>query len=251
MAYGNRYYRRRYSGRSYTRTYRRRRTYTVRRRRFRRYRRRSTKSAIVKLTTETGWSVNLGANTTWPAFQFSPGASLPGFSDYASVYSHFRITKAVLKVNLQDGKDLHFLVAPSRPFATTIGPFNSSATQAASQLVPNQTENALRQTKWQRELYPSTTRTAVRVGFKPYIMTGSTGPTNGSGAPVDYYRIHEGRRFMPMSWAIPVGGTSSQPAIFWGPYIAASTWENLDPGSSTTVTFHASLTVYCQFRGQK
>lgn len=249
MAYGYRRYTRGYFRRSYARSQRRnfryRRLYSGRRYRRRPYRRNSTKSAIVKLSLEGIWTPFTGT-TSLTVLPFRFQASLfPGFTDYDGVYSHFRILKGVLKMHAPQTD--HFLIAPSRPFAATTGPFSSNATQTATQLVPSQTENSLRQTKWQREVYPSTNRTYIRVGFKPYTMVGTTGPTTGSGAPIDYYRVWEGKRWMPMSWAIPTAGTTTEQTHFWGPYICPNTQGNTDE----SVEKPFSLTIYVQFRGQR
>nr|QTE03525.1 MAG: capsid protein [Otus scops CRESS-DNA-virus sp.] len=253
MAYGARRYRRGYTRRSYWRSLRRSRRvrgYASRRRTYaRRTGRSTTKSSVVKLSYETDWTTGTAGSgatqTTWNAFSFYP-AQATGFAEYGSVYSHFRLIKAVLRVN--KGGNFHYLVVPSRTFAATVGPFSSNSTQTVRDLVPPATETALRQTKFQKELYPTTIREYIRVGFKPYTVVGTTGPTLGSGAPIDYYRVWEGRRWMPMSWATPLGGSSNQPAFFWGPYMAISQTSDADPpqfGVSLTVT------LYCQFKGQK
>ena len=62
-----------------------------------------TTSAYVTLTQNAHWTLfqdethsgQSGFVRTWNAFQFSP-ATVPGFLDYRSTYSHFRIVKAKL-----------------------------------------------------------------------------------------------------------------------------------------------------------
>ena len=75
--------------------------YSHRRRRVRRFNK--TTSAYVTLTQNAHWTLfqdethsgQSGFVRTWNAFQFSP-ATVPGFLDYRSTYSHFRIVKAKL-----------------------------------------------------------------------------------------------------------------------------------------------------------
>ena len=186
--HGRRYRRRSRS----TRRFRRRTTYGRRFKRFRRYRRRSTASAVIKLTQDATWNLNDGqATPRWNAFSFSP-VSLPGFSDYQTTYSHFRILKAKLFVSRtigdNDGSLYNYLVVGSRPFAAT-----SSATTASGPiLVPPQLENDLRQTKWQRIHYPNTTTQRVSAGFYPYTMIGTQGPA-AFGSETEWFRIWESR----------------------------------------------------------
>lgn len=230
---------------------------SVRSRRYR-YRRRyarksSTKTGVVKLTFESSWLCNYGGtDDTWNAFSFVATA-LPGFSEYLPVFSRFRILKAYMDIARNSGTtsgtttlNEHYLVVPSRTFARTTAPADVSGPHAPDQAVPPQKETALRQTRWQREIRPSDVKPYVRVGFKPYCMVGTYGPC--SSAQAAYYRVHEGSRWMPMSWT----NDPQRPISFFGPYIAISNnLTNTSPEQpSTNYTINLTLTLYCQFCGQ-
>lgn len=242
-----RYYRRR--SRS-ARRYQRRSTYKRRFKRVRRYRRRSTASSVVKLTQDATWTLNTtGTPTNWNAFSFSP-VSLPGFSDYQTTYSHFRILKARLFVSRtigdNDGSLYNYLVVPSRPFAAT----SSSTTTVAESLVPPQTEDALRQTKWQKVHYPNKTTQKVSAGFYPYTMIGTQGPA-AIGSNTKWFRIWEAKKWMPFKWALNTGTGSTdqyQAITFFGPYMVV----DANAGKITDYAeVHCTLQVHVQFKGQR
>ena len=103
--------------------------YSHRRRRVRRFNK--TTSAYVTLTQNAHWTLfqdethsgQSGFVRTWNAFQFSP-ATVPGFLDYRSTYSHFRIVKAKLFMarsfgESSPGTTFNYLTVGSRPFAAT------------------------------------------------------------------------------------------------------------------------------------
>lgn len=197
-------------------------------------------------------------------FSFSP-LSLPGFSDYQTTYSHFRILKAKLFINRQmtataqdgssvtlDGSTWNYLVVGSRPFAATRGPLTSSGAPYTS-YVPAQLVEALRQTKWQRVHYPSTTTQRVTAGFYPYTMVGTFGPAlvNGSGANVQYQRIWEGKRWMPFNWALDESGGPDKPVGFFGPYIVADTPTGTGNPQFRALSANCTLSVSVQFKGQR
>lgn len=271
MAYGStRFRRRNYRGR---RTSRRRWNYTAKRRRtvrsVVRRRRDSTKSAVVKLTLDSVWSYNVystsSTSNVWRAFSFSP-SSLPGFTDYAQTYSHFRILKARVYVSRNvtglttDGTTCNYLVVGSRPFASTARPIVTGTTSQnglTTAFVPNQAETALRQTKWQKVLYPSTTSQRVKIGFHPYTMITTNGPVNQavSGNNFSYQRIWEGRKWTPMTWVAPrslIGtGIDTQNSIqYFGPYIVVQNAE-IDNEIGENITSNCTLEIQLQFRGQK
>ena len=89
-----------------------------------------TTSAYVTLTQNAQWTLfqdgpvpgHSGNVRTWNAFQFSP-ANMPGFLDYRSTYSHFRIVKAKLfmsrTIGANSGTTFNYLTVGSRPFAAT------------------------------------------------------------------------------------------------------------------------------------
>ena len=187
----------------------------------------------------------------WNAFQFSPG-TMPGFRDYQSAYTHFRILYARLTISTFDpqgstsNETLNYLVAGSRPFAASNAPVNEST--AANNYVPPQLEQDLRQTKWQKVHYPSKVANKIVTSFHPYTMVATHGPVTNTSSTTVYQRIWEGRTWMPITW------TLNSPLIFYGPYVVASTMQGKDPdpsSSSTSFPAYGNLEVLCQFRGQK
>lgn len=245
MKYGRRRYRpargRRFRRRSYAR-----RTRRGYRRRFRRSR---TISAPVRLTLDATWAINSAGNPPkWSAFSFSP-LSLPGFSDYQTTYSHFRILKAKLYISRDTGSDsagaswstCNYLVVGSRPFAATTVLTQGFTT--ADKLVPPQTEDALRQTKWQRVHYPSTTTQRVTASFYPYTLVITNGPyTTGN---YQFQRIWEGRKWMPFTWA-----TTGSAVSFFGPYLVVDTSAGELPTTPLT-SVQCTLQLAVQFKGQR
>lgn len=243
MAYGRRrYYRRRSAWRRrYSRRFSRRRY----RRRFSRSS--GTRSRTVKLTFEVSQqTVSTAGGPTSPIF-FVPTA-VPGFGDYAAVFSSFRILKARLNITSPIGYDgnnmFNFLVVPSRNFAQVTTPVPSGGALPQN-FVPPQAENALRQTRYQYQVYPSSVKRHVSVSFKPYTMVSTGGPT---AATVDtaFQRIWEGRKWTPFGW---LSGNQNDRIIYFGPYIVLSNTEGAPAVGA--VSLHGVLTLYCQFRGQK
>ena len=190
--------------------------YSHRRRRVRRFNK--TTSAYVTLTQNAHWTLfqdethsgQSGFVRTWNAFQFSP-ATVPGFLDYRSTYSHFRIVKAKLFMARSFGESsprttFNYLTVGSRPFAATQVPAPPGATPAS--FVPAQLETDLRQAKWQKLRYPNSTSLVVPVGFHPYTMIQTYGPgVNTSGTA--WQRVWEANRWMPFSWAFPMGTSTA------------------------------------------
>ena len=244
--YGRRYRRRSRS----TRRFRRRTTYGRRFKRVRRYRRRSTASSVIKLTQDATWTLNAtGSPMHWNAFSFSP-VSLPGFSDYQTTYSHFRILKAKLFISRtigdNDGSLYNYLVVGSRPFAAT----NSGTYATNASLMPSQPEDALRQTKWQKIHYPNTTTQRVSAGFYPYTLIGTYGPP-AVGTNQSWYRIWEAKKWMPFKWALDTGATGGnqyQALTFYGPFMVVDTNQGEISG---TATVQCTLQVHVQFKGQR
>lgn len=228
-------------------------------RRNRRYRRRfsssrGTRSRTVKLTHEFVWSA--GASTTsgamWSPFNFE-AFEFPGFQDYLAVYSSFRMLKARLVIadplrpSSDDGDryPYSFLVVPSRNFALTTAPVTIGGVPPG-EFVPAQQETALRQTRYQYQVYPSRVRNGVTVGFHPYTMVTTGGPANTDNDTA-YQRIWEARNWMPFSW---VSGQSTQRTTFFGPYVVIQAPHTSDP-VQYPITFRGSITLYVQFRGQR
>ena len=156
--------------------------YSHRRRRVRRFNK--TTSAYVTLTQNAHWTLfqdethsgQSGFVRTWNAFQFSP-ATVPGFLDYRSTYSHFRIVKAKLFMARSFGESSPGLPSTISPWV--VGPLRlrkcrHPRTTPAS-FVPAQLETDLRQAKWQKLRYPNSTSLVVPVGFHPYTMIQTYG----------------------------------------------------------------------------
>ena len=61
----------------------------------------------------------------WSPFVFSP-ATVPGFMDYQTTYSHFRILKCKLymarRIGNDTGANFNYLTVGSRPFAASQAP---------------------------------------------------------------------------------------------------------------------------------
>lgn len=270
MAYG-RYRRRRYSRRYKRRTFRRR----VGRRYTRRYRRRArgTKSAIIKLTQDAGWQFAFAGTATennlpqYAAFRFNP-MEIAGFNQYLDTYTHFRILKCYLHLgrNIQQGASQftsstnNYLFVGSRPFASIQRPGIIGNTNVnLSNLVPNQPETALRQTKWQKIRYPNSTATKVTVGFYPYTLVMTGGPASTSAnTQYLYQRIWEARRWMPVAWCggAPTDTTSGETLgqmLFFGPYMVVDTAQVPNSGeiANADTTCIAQLVVKIQFKGQR
>ena len=231
---GSRSYKPRYRRRQYRRTYR---------------RRRGTTSSVVKLTLDATWQLNNGATPPmWEPFTFSP-LSMPGFSDYQTTYSHFRIIKAKLFVSRtigsNDGSLYNYLVVGSRPFATT----NSGNAATNASLMPGQPEEALRQTKWQKMHYPNTTTQRISAGFYPYTLISTMGPA-AIGTNSYWYRIWEAKKWMPFKWALATGTNpqQNQGISFYGPFMIVDT----NTGElSGTPTVQCTLQLHVQFKGQR
>ncbi|AXL65922.1 putative capsid protein [Fly associated circular virus 6] len=216
--------------------------------RFRRYRPRGggTRSATVKLTAETTYAPWQGPLTNvqagWKPVAFTP-QNLQGFNDYQSVYSQFRVKKCVVKINRGPDTNLVYLVVPSRAFAQTAAPSSSIANSWLA-YVPPQTEQALRQTRWQKELMPSTTAGKVRFGFHPYTMITAMGPI-AQGQSINFTRVWNLNKWTPMSWAL-----AQYPMYMYGPYLCLNNaLTNADPDLTTSVS--CIIECYFQFKGQK
>nr|WDW25901.1 MAG: putative capsid protein [Cressdnaviricota sp.] len=245
MAYARRSYRR-YRRRSFRRRRPTRARYTRRyRRRYRSYK--STKSSVVKLSFQGAYTPYNDSDREfpWVPYRFKM-SNVTGFSDYLNTYTHFRVLKARMYIGRDlDGEnntvDTNYLIVGSRPFAATQLPL-PGAVQNPDLYVPGQSENALRQAKWQKNIYPRSTTSRISVGFHPYTMIATFGPTDGNDGKT-WQRIWEGRYWMPMTWANNVYGLN-----FWGPYIAH--FQNLD-SEPVEKTYNYTLELQLQFKGQK
>ncbi|UPW41356.1 capsid protein [Dipodfec virus UA06Rod_119] len=247
-----------YRRRKYGRTYRRRpsfrrKLYRRTKRRYRRSRRTSTKSSVVCLTYETSWQPQYSVDTTqhWP-FSFSP-YEISAFREYKTVYSHYRILKAKMYMAIQyPGSEFqgvtNYLVVGSRPFASVARPVE---TYPSPDWVPLAKESELRQARWQRLHYPNTTTQVVTVGFYPYTMVGTLGPTDPAKNGF-FQRIWEGKKWTPFSWAWnPDSGenSNSMGVQYYGPYVVRNyaNTNKLPP----LVGINVQLKFWCQFKGQR
>lgn len=223
---------------------------------------RKTTSSPVTLTLDASWSLfnpaSPDGNTprTWNPFVFSP-VNVPGFMDYRTTYSHFRVLKAKLyisrAINSDPGTTYNYLVVGSRPFAAS--EVVASTTGSPFAFVPAQTEAALRQTKWQKVRYPGTTKNVVTAGFYPYAIVQTYGPISAGSTGNLWQRIWEGKRWMPFAWARPqVGVTPARGMAFYGPYMVvdSSTGEIPDPSlGQDTNEVQCTLKITVQFKGQR
>lgn len=180
----------------------------------------------------------------WKALAFTC-QNLQGFNDYQTVYSQFRIKKCVIKINRGPDTNLAYLVVPSRTFALSAAPPRTvGGNDSWLAYVPPQPEQALRQTRYQREIMPSNIAGKVRVGFHPYTMITTTGPA-AVNSTITYLRVWNLNRWTPMQWA-----TQNNPIYMYGPYICLNNaLTNADPTLTTSVS--CVLECYFQFKGQK
>ena len=107
--------------------------------------------------------------------------------------------------------------------------------------VPVAEESALRQTRWQKVIYPNKITRKLSIGFKPYTLVATLGPSSMRNA--QWARTWECNRWMPFNWANtsqydlnPDGTTAS--LYMYGPYLVpnsrldqtlASTARSTDP----------------------
>lgn len=247
--YGRRrYYRRRFS-------WRRRFGRRLGRRRYGRRRTRTTRSSLIKLTWQNSFAFG-DTGGTYNPFQFQMN-SIPGFSDYSTTYSQFRIVKAHLQLMRSRASDTdgnpifeelsNVLIVPSGPFASMSAPVALSQVHSPVNYLIRQSESALRQSRWQKQLYPNTTTQAVHVGFHPFTFNAAFAPAldASSASPRVYQRIWKGRNWTPMTW---VNNLQSSGVTFFGPYVLVNS-KNDEHAEVSGVPF--TLTLYVQFRGQR
>ena len=211
-------------------------------------------SAVVKLQGHETWHIYDAGTQTYYPFSFSP-LQVQGFSEYQAVYSHFKLLKMVLTIDRphsdtetdQLAKLIKYAVVPSRTFAASQAPF-SSITSSPLAYVPGQKYEALGQTKWYKERLVSETRQGIRIGFYPYTMVGTFGPTSVGNAGV-YQRVWNARQWMPFCWAWqdPDHPEQGLGTTFWGPYLIPDGGVHKEPWYSV----NAQFTMYVKFKGQK
>ena len=209
------------------------------------------------MTQNAQWTLfsESGGSRLWNPFIFSPSV-VPGFMDYQTTYSHFRILKAKLFVARSIGGDtglsFNYLTVGSRPFAATQPPgFQNSG---PSQLVPPQLETDLRQTKWQKVRYPNSTTLMVPIGFHPYTLVQTNGPSTAGLSNRCWQRIWEGSRWMPFTWAqaLSSGPNPSPGSIaFYGPYLVVDNATGDVPSALSGSAVECTLRLTVQFKGQR
>lgn len=250
MARFRRYGRRRYYRRS--RFGRRRFGRRFGRRRYGRRRSSSTRSAPVKLTLEADFNTLSSATSAQP-FTFLP-TLFPGFAQYRSVYSEFRVISTKMYIHrTTDPASLptSYLVVSSGPFADTrIATATDGSSVVAGTFPGNKTETELRQARWQRLIYPSTTRTVTKIRFRPYTFQLTGGPvssetTDPADTSLNWMKRYDARRWMPMQWATTYSRTG---LTFYGPYVWLNTPTGGTPASPGTI--RVTLECFFQFRGQ-
>ena len=132
-----------------------------------------------------------------------------------------------------------------------MGPSALGDAQSES-FVPPAEETALRQTRWQKVIYPNKITRKLSIGFKPYTMVGTLGPSNLRNT--QWSRVWECSRWMPFNWANtsqydlnPNGSTGA--LYMYGPYLVPNAPSGGAPGVKGTIC--GTVTIYLQFRGQR
>lgn len=171
---------------------------------------------------------------------------VPGFNDYQGVYTQFRIKKCVLMINRVEATSLNYLVVPSRAFAEQSVITTPQAGQPYIN-VPPQTETALRQTKWQREFFPSTISGKVRVAWHPYTTVSCFGPNVSQVNTRLYQKVWNLSKWTPLAWS---SNTAASSLVTFGPYIVPNDAETNANPPAGAYPIRCVLTMYCQFRGQ-
>jgi len=174
--------------------------------------------------------------------------------DYQTTYSHFRILKCKLymarAIGSSTGLYFNYLTVGSRPFAASQAPGNQNS--GPSDLVPPQLETDLRQAKWQKIRNPSTISQVVPIGFHPYTMVQTNGPSTVGMANRSWQRIWEAKRWMPFTWAQAPGYNLGPGGIaFYGPYVVVDEYTGDIPTSLAGKAVECTLRITVQFRGQK
>lgn len=210
---------------------------------------------------------------------FTP-TQFPGFLDYARTFSQFRLLKARCKVHLAlpgdsaeeavlTNQPFTYLRVPSRPFledtATVTGstaggggdPINIQRLIAAKQV----TVSEIRQSRWQRQYYPSDIKNSISFKFYPYTLTwsgkpvGTTADPNNQANQYQYLTYMSARRWMPMSFLgqAPEDNPSNarDDVTFFGPYFARLRSTQPDSQALTEFVPIVTISLYVQFRGQK
>ena len=160
-----------------------------------------------------------------------PASRLP---DYQLTYSQFRVLKCRLQLIRKRRRRSRQLPSRSQSsFARNMGPSNLGDNRSEV-FVPVAEESALRQTRWQKVIYPNKITRKLSIGFKPYTLVATLGPSSMRNA--QWARTWECNRWMPFNWANtsqydlnPDGTTAS--LYMYGPYLVP----NSPTGSDASV----------------
>lgn len=147
--------------------------------------------------------------------------------------------------------------ATTAPTAGQGGSPNSAANLIAGLRT---TVTTLRQSRWQRQYYPSDIKNAISFKFYPYTLewcgrpVGSTSTVASTFANNQYLKYRSGRLWMPMSFlgtspGTPVSGGDD--VSFFGPFFARLLSNQPDGQAIAGFTPTVTLSVWVQFRGQK
>ena len=105
--------------------------------------------------------------------------------------------------------------------------------------VPVAEESALRQTRWQKVIYPNKITRKLSIGFKPYTLVATLGPSSMRNA--QWARTWECNRWMPFNWANtsqydlnPDGTTAA--LYMYGPYLSRIPRLDQTPASTARST---------------
>lgn len=250
-------FRRRYGRRRFKRT----RRYNGRRRRF------STSTKVIKFQVQL--AIPLQDGQGYLPITFAP-TQLPGFLDWQTTMSEFRILKAHAKIPINPGTTTEgaladqtssYLRVSSRPITTTKALVAGTSSIVGLVNVPlgvalRANLDTLRQTKYSKQMFPNDIRNSLALSFYPYTFQWSghvytNGTDSTSAANTQYLEYRSGRRWMSMSF---LGATqeAGDDVVFVGPYVAKLAASTPDVAQTTTTWVPSVLlTVYAQFRGQK
>lgn len=245
----------------------------------------------MKLTAQLAFPLQTAAGAQ--PFRINP-AAFPGFMDYYTTYSQFRLLKATTKVHLTTaprpaGQEnvltdqiWTYLKVSSRPFVESVAnstiDINSDGTsvrdgitnETVNNLATVRSLNDLRQSRWQKQYYPSDVKNALTFKWKPYTLqwTGrpfsafvdSSQPGQNAQEGMSYLQAVQGTRWMPMSftgvsnltgWTPGSAPQLSSGVVFFGPYLLRLNASESDTQSLEAWNPVCTVSLYLQFRGQK
>lgn len=200
-------------------------------------------------------------------------SEFPGFTDYSSSYSQFRILKGQCKVHIALPEDSEtnaplsnqpytYLRVASRPFLESSALYREvpqgGAPIAVTELLAalRVTTTDIRQSRWQRQYYPNDIKNVVSFKFYPYTLewagraVGVLTPVASTAAGMTYPKWRSARRWMPMSW-IAAGSSGEDDVTFFGPYFNRLLSTQADSQALTEFAPVCTVSIWCQFRGQK